>query len=527
MNKAEEFLVNMPIKEKIKLKVSSKNRDVGILTHISSLPTNQLIGDLGSSAFDFIDFLHSLGFNLWQFLPIGPTSMDFCPYQNLSAFAGNPFFISLEELSKKNFLHIDINEEIHKNNTTINVDDIRNFKLPLLWEAFQNFNKKQEFEKNKKLHKFSKVNSYWIEDYSLFMSIREKMKQISWTDWPEELKIRDETSLKKWKRDQTELINYYTFEQFIFFEQFRNVHDYAKKMKVKLIGDIPIFVSFDSADVWAHPELFCLSREFQPTFVAGVPPDYFSETGQLWGNPLYNWDKMKKEKYKWWIKRILHLHSYMDIIRIDHFRGFESYWQIPSHSTTAIHGKWVKGPKKDLFKHLPRKIKKEHFIAEDLGIITEEVEKMIEDLGYPRMKVLQFAFDDNDKNPHLPQNYEENCVAYTGTHDNETTLGWYRNLADLSKKMVHKFISLKEEPEKELEEKDVTLALIKKLWHSKAKKVIIPLQDLLFLDNDSRMNTPGTIESNWIWQAKPEQLLGVNKALWKKLNKNAKRGQNN
>ncbi|MFX1536451.1 MAG: 4-alpha-glucanotransferase [Promethearchaeota archaeon] len=477
------------------------NRYGGILLHPTSLPGNFGIGDLGSNLYQFIDFLHVNGQQLWQILPLGPTGYGNSPYQCFSSFAGNPFLISPEKLQEIGILgELEVPQFPE---SQVDFGRIIPFKWELLERAFENYSRKRSSSLQERFNAFTKQHQFWLEDYALFMSIKRAFNLQAWNTWDESLRLRDPNALKKWKADHATEVEFHKFVQFLFNLQWDDVRTYSHQKNVKIIGDIPIFVAYDSADVWANPELFYLDDEGELLYIAGVPPDYFSETGQRWGNPLYRWDLMKSQGYKWWIQRVKHSFTQVDILRIDHFRGFEAYWQIPADQPTAIIGEWVPGPGIDLFIALRKALGHLPIIAEDLGVITPAVENLLQQTGFPGMRVLQFAFGgDNSKfieNRFLPHNYVYNTIVYTGTHDNNTTKGWIETVPDTTQNKVLKYLNSDGE--------DIVGDLIRLAWSSVAQMSVIPLQDLLRLGKEGRMNFPGTESGNWEWRFTWEQLI--------------------
>ena len=481
-------------------------RGSGILMHITSLPGRHGIGDLGQGAYDFVDFLAAAGQKYWQFLPLGPVSRAFnhSPYTTLSAFAGNVMMVDLDQLVERGLLEErDLSRRPEFPEYHVGFDMVYPFKKNLLKKAFQNF---ISAGKDKQYTSFCKKEQYWLDDYALFMALRKQNNYKGWHEWPRGQRLRQEKALAACRRELAGQIEYYRFQQFCFHTQWRRLHAYAGKKKIHLVGDIPIYVGGDSADVWCHPGCFSLDvRTHKPTHVAGVPPDYFSETGQRWGNPLYRWKKKdgrpNDELYEWWRHRFKVLFETVDICRIDHFRGFEAYWQIPAKEKTAINGKWVKGPGRGFFKEMEATIGDLPIIAEDLGLITPEVEELRDELGLPGMKVLQFAFDSDPDNAYLPHNFKTpNCVVYTGTHDNDTSLGWYMSDKgpEESKASVRRYAH---SDGHEIHWDFVRLAL-----SSIADMAIIPMQDILGFGNDCRMNAPGTTKGNWRWRLAPKFL---------------------
>ncbi len=479
------------------------NRLSGILAHITSLPGRFGIGDLGLSSFNFIDFLHDSGQSYWQFLPVNPVfdTFDYSPYMSVSAFAGCPLLISPEEMIKTGFLTgNDINSISGFNEYTVQFADVVKFKNKIFQLAFERFKHVRNLEKFKI---FCRQEKTWLDDYALFMSLRKENNYSPWYQWPEPLAGRQEKSLAEWRKKLAEQICYHKFIQYIFHEQWTKLRQYSREKEIKLIGDIPIYVGHDSADVWAHQDCFML-KDMMPTHVAGVPPDYFSKTGQRWGNPLYLWQtggKHNKNLYKWWQQRLKKTGALVDVVRIDHFRGFESFWQIPVEEKTAVSGTWVKGPEQFFFEQMADVTADLSIIAEDLGIVTPEVEKLRQSCGFPGMKILQFAFDSDENNSYLPHNFiSTNCVVYTGTHDNDTVIGWYFDpeIPERSKNRVRRYANS--------DGRRINWDFIRLAYSSIAETAIIPLQDVLGFGTDCRMNRPSTQSGNWRWRCAPRFL---------------------
>ena len=452
-------------------------RTSGVLLHISSLPS----GNVGADAFKFVDFLSDIGARIWQTLPINMPHDDGSPYQCLSAHAGNPALISLEKLVELRWIAADEPEL----GTT-----------QALAIAYQRFYK--QLADQSAFTKFCRKHSHWLNDFALFYALRNHFNHASWNTWPDAYKNRDARALRQFKASFHDEITLIKFTQFVFFNQWHDLKKYAHLKNVKLFGDIPIFVAYDSADVWAHRHLFKLTKAGAMKMVAGVPPDYFSATGQRWGNPHYQWRNMRKDGFAWWLQRMATQKQLFDIVRIDHFRGLESAWEIPEHAETAVEGAWIKAPGDALLNVIKKTFPRLQLIAEDLGVITDEVNALREKYALPGMKVLQFAFGGDDSNPYLPHNIEQNSVVYTGTHDNDTTLGWWQQLDEPTKNHAAKVL---EGLEQDMPQALIALALI-----SKANMAIIPMQDILRLDGAHRMNTPGTIEINWHWRFSWQQL---------------------
>lgn len=445
------------------------------------------MGDLGKSAYNFIDFLKQTDQKLWQILPLTIPDSFGSPYASNSAFAGNTMLINPQELLKEKLVS---REDIKKLENKIKNKIKR--KEQLLNIAYDNFLNKNIFKKEFEL--FIEEESFWINYTANFLLLKKIFKNKNWIDFPEDFKNNENISTQ-WKNENKYELDRIKFEQFLFFHQWGKIRKYAHVNNIEIIGDIPIFVSYDSADVWANRSIFKLDTTGKPKVVAGVPPDYFSKTGQLWGNPHYNWEILKENNYSWWINRVKHALKTVDYFRIDHFRGFEAAWEVPIEEKTAIKGEWVKGPGADFFNFLKSRLGDLPIIAEDLGVITDEVRELRDNFNFPGMKILQFAFD-SENNGFLPQNYDtENCVVYTGTHDNNTTLGWYNNEAtENEKNNVNKFTDFDGE--------NISWALIRLAMRSKANWAIIQMQDILALDESSRMNFPGTVENNWQWRMK-------------------------
>lgn len=468
-------------------------RASGILLHISSLPSKYGIGTFGKAAYDFVDFLEKSGQKYWQVLPMTPTDYGNSPYQSCSVFAGNPFFIDLDFLKKEGLLsQRDLDLDWGKNQERVDYQILIKNRMRILRKAFKNYSC------DEKMEKFCRENQDWLEDYALYMALKNYYKS-PWQTWDKALRTRKSFALNQAKKVFAEEIKFQKFVQFKFYEQWKYLKCYANKKGVEIIGDIPIYTAQDSADTWSEPQEFQLNKEGYPLEVAGVPPDAFSETGQLWGNPLYRWNKMKRNGYSWWQKRMKHNQKLYDKVRIDHFRGLESYYAIPYGDKTAQNGKWQKGPNLHFFQTLEKNLGKIDIIAEDLGMLTEEVHKLRKDCGFPGMKILQFAFDLSHESLYLPHNCEKNSVIYTGTHDNNTILGWFESLNDKEKEFVCAYTSAKGA-------EDISWALVREAWKSCSELAICQMQDLLNLDKNARMNLPGTVGNNWEWRLKPNQI---------------------
>lgn len=490
------------VAEPIKHCQKNKRRS-GILLHPSSLPGLYGNGDIGLSAYHFIDFLKSCGCTVWQMLPLGPTHIDGSPYQCLSVHAGNSQLISIDWLVNRNWLDL---------STVDLTGDGQSCRVRALKQAYDKFNKFHSNDQwRKKFKAFVKQHEDWLEDYALFIALKKNMQGESWLNWPDELRDRMPKALKQASQELADNIDQIRFEQFVFFTQWHELRDYAVEQGVLLFGDMPIFVSHDSADVWAHRKNFLIDKLGQASFVSGVPPDAFSETGQRWGNPLYDWKAMQADGFRWWLTRFKTQHELFDLIRIDHFRGLQACWQIPAEEDTAVKGEWVEVPGEQLLAAIRKEFSDMTLVAEDLGVITPAVEELRDQFSLPCMKVLQFAFSDNNDNPYLPYNYSQNCVVYTGTHDNDTTLGWYQSLDNYSLRRLHDYLACPEQ--KEL---DMPWVLIRLALSSVANMAIIPMQDILSLDSLHRMNTPGTTQGNWRWRFEWTQIWpSLANDLWK------------
>ncbi len=475
-------------------------RSSGILLHPTSLPSAGGIGDFGPEAYSFLDFLADARQGLWQILPLSPPGLGNSPYSAISAFAGNPLLISLERLADRGWLGKERFKPAPASAARVDFEAVKATKLPLLRQAAQNFLEGRDGDR-KAFEAFKQENSWWLEDFVLFEVIREVQRGTSWNTWPTGLARREAQALRKFGLEYQRQLEVERVIQFAFFEQWRALRQYCRRRGIRIIGDVAIFVNYDSAEVWRHPELFYLGQDLQPTMVAGVPPDAFSATGQRWGNPLYRWDVCKATNYEWWTQRMRWALQMCDIVRLDHFRGFESYWEIPASEPTAVHGRWVKGPGEDLFRVLRDRLGDLPFIAEDLGMITPEVHALRDRLDIPGMKVLQFGFDNPGAHIYLPHNYQHNCVVYTGTHDNDTTRGWWNSAATpQEKRFATAYVG---------EPKDgIHWALIRAALTSAADLAVVPLQDVLGLDSDARMNIPSQSDGNWGWRFQPGALTG-------------------
>lgn len=470
-------------------------RRSGILMPISSLPGAYGIGTFSKEAYAFVDFLKESGQKLWQILPLGPTGYGDSPYQAFSTFAGNPYFIDLEALVEEGLLTKAECDALDWGGSEEYVDygSLYNAKFAILRLAFS----RAELEKEEAFFSFIAQNRDWVIDYALFMAVKKAHNGACFCDWEEDILLRREEALEKYRKMYEEDILFYEYVQYLFDKQWRALKKYANDAGIKIIGDLPIYVAFDSTDIWANPELFQLDKKNMPLAVAGCPPDAFSATGQLWGNPLYRWDYHKETGYAWWIRRMKHSFTLYDIVRIDHFRGFESYYSIPAGAKNAMKGKWEKGPGMDLFRAMEKELGKKEIIAEDLGLLTPEVAELLKDSGYPGMKVFQFAYYEGSDSEYLPHNHVENCVIYTGTHDNQTTFSWYQDLKEEDRAFLEEYTGI-------TSWKNVCDKMIRYAMMSVAHTCIIPMQDYLELDDRARMNEPGTSGNNWKWRMKKD-----------------------
>jgi 4-alpha-glucanotransferase len=478
------------------------HRGAGILLHVTSLPSPYGIGDMGPSATAWIDRLAAARQSWWQFLPLGPTGLGNSPYEPLSTFAGNPLLISPDRLVEDGLLDPLDRSAFRFPGNVVAYDDVKAFKDELLLRVWNDFPRRSTPALRDSFAAFCSQQAYWLDEYALFSALKERFQYTAYLHWPRELVHREPTALAKAASELAEAMNRHRFGQFLFFRQWLGLKRYANARGIRLLGDLPFFVSPDSADVWAHPELFLLDDDRRPRVVAGVPPDYFSDEGQLWGNPIYNWDAMRRDGYGWWLNRVRALLAQVDLIRLDHFRAFVSAWHIPAGSQTAQIGQWHPGPGSDFFARAREALGRLPFVAEDLGMITDDVRVLRDQFELPGMRVLQFAFDGDPRNPFLPANYITNTLACTGTHDNNTTRGWYESLDDRARGVVWQVLQ-----EDEVASQDVCWKFIRLVWQSAAALVIAPLQDVANLGAGARMNIPGEPAGNWIWRIPPEMEL--------------------
>ena len=480
----------------------AKKRKCGVLLPISSLPSKYGIGCFDKKAYEFVDALKAAGQSYWQILPLGPTSYGDSPYQSFSTFAGNPYFISLEELIKEGVLTKKECDSVDFGDNEASVDYAKLYegRMILLRKAYERSNIYMDSE----FRKFQEEEAWWLKDYALFMAVKKRFGGVQWSEWAEDIRLRWQNALDYYREEMYFEIEFQEYMQFKFRQQWMKLKAYANEKGIQIIGDIPIYVAMDSADTWANPWLFKLDEKNCPTQVAGCPPDGFSATGQLWGNPLYNWEVHRNSGYEWWIKRIANCFRLYDVVRIDHFRGFEGYYAIPGGAATARDGVWRQGPGIEPFHAVRAALGDLPIIAEDLGFLTEGVHRLREECGFPGMKVLEFAFDSRDSgsaNDYLPHNYPVNSVAYTGTHDNETLAGWWGSISKDEQKLTREYLCDTYTPEAELNK-----PLISLIMRSAAKWCVIPMQDYLGLDNKCRMNTPSTVGTNWKWRIRKNQL---------------------
>ncbi len=480
-----------------------KTRACGVLLPIFSLSSEYGIGTFSKEAYEFVDFLEKAGQSYWQILPLGPTSYGDSPYQSFSTFAGNPYFIDINELIEEGLLtKAEADKyDFGKVEDRIDYEKLYRSRFKLLQKAFDNIDKaKDAKELKKEFENFKKSpDNDWLVDYALFMALKNANSGRSWNTWDEDIRLRKSAAMKAALTQYADEVEFYSFLQFMFLRQWTALKAYANGKGIEIIGDIPIYVAFDSADTWANPELFQLDENNEPIDVAGCPPDAFSATGQLWGNPLYKWDYHKKTGYKWWMKRIGHCYKLYDVVRIDHFRGFDEYYAIPYGNPTAEIGEWRKGPGIELFDTMKKELGAKKVIAEDLGYLTPSVIRLVQKTGFPGMKILQFAFDSREESDYLPHNYTKNCIVYTGTHDNETTRGWFDNLPRQDKKFCKEYLGIHYA-------KDAVWQCIRAAFASVSDTAIIPMQDYLELDMKSRINTPSTLGGNWVWRLEKNAL---------------------
>jgi 4-alpha-glucanotransferase len=479
-------------------------RRSGILLHISSLPSLHGIGDFGPEAYRFVDFLHAAGQSLWQVLPLNPTATVYgnSPYSSFSAFAGNPLFISLEQLVEEGLLAAtDLESAPSFSAGNVDYETVTTFKLQCLQRAGTCYGRTGR-AKDPEFESFCRANAWWLDGYALFVALKAHYFGAPWYEWPRELRDPEGDAARAMSERLAEKIFWQKFFQYVFFRQWKELKEYCNRKSVQVMGDMPIYVSLESADVWCNPGIFKLDDEKRPLFVAGVPPDYFSVTGQRWGNPVYDWDALKENRYEWWVERFEHTLKLFDLVRIDHFRGFAGYWEIPASEETAVRGQWREAPARDFFNTLFRHFAILPIVAEDLGVITPDVREVMDSFRFPGMKVLQFAFyGEVAENPYAPHHHVKDCVVYTGTHDNNTTRGWFRTeLSDSDKDQLMHYLG------RSVDENDVQWHMIREAMVSVANTCIVPLQDYLGLDEEARMNLPAIAHGNWQWRFHCEAL---------------------
>ncbi len=475
------------------------DRSSGLLLHISSLPSEGGIGDLGPAAYDFANFLHAAGQRIWQVLPLNPVGYGNSPYAALSAMAVNPMLVSLEVLADWGWIGNDRLASLPNNKGPVDFDAVIAAKLPLLREAAAGFLARHTDEQWARFEAFCRDKASWLDDYAVFVVLREQHGNALWTEWPHALAHRETSALAAFRDAHAEAIEVEKAIQFAFDEQWLHLHTYCRQRGIQIMGDVAIFVSFDSADVWTHPELFELNEDGSPARVAGVPPDYFSETGQRWGNPLYNWAVLQERGFDWWVDRMRRAHELFDLIRLDHFRGFEAFWAIPGQDETAVNGEWVKAPGRELFQKLKDELGEVPFVAEDLGVITPEVDALREAFGLPGMRILQFGFGNRGAHAYLPHRFERSTVVYTGTHDNDTTLGWWQTGATPAEKLaVTMYAGVGED--------GPAWSLLRAASSSVADICLFPVQDILGIGSEGRMNVPSAATGNWSWRVEQSAL---------------------
>lgn len=478
------------------------------MLHPTSLPGAFGIGEFGDEAYQFVDFLEQAGQSYWQILPLGPTGYGDSPYQCFSAFAGNTHLISTQKLFDEGFLsEEEINERPDFTADKVDFGGVYEWKNKILPKAYERFRATTSVDLRGKFETFCQLNASWLDDYALYRAIKASQNQKAWYEWEEPLRLRYEYALKHALEKLETEIQAQKFYQFLFFKQWMELKKYANEKNIKIVGDVPIFVALDSADVWCNPREFKLNEDGSPKVVAGVPPDYFSKTGQLWGNPIYNWERMQLNGFHWWIERMRFVLKTVDVVRVDHFRGFAAAWEVPGKDKTAENGRWVNVPGKELFTALQNALSELPVMAEDLGVITPDVEELRDSFGFPGMRILQFAFGGDTKNHDLPHNYIQNSVAYTGTHDNDTAIGWFNSQAGLGSTRDESQVTKEHDFCLEYlncEDKEINWDFIRAVWASVANTAMTPMQDLLGLGNEARMNLPASSEGNWQWRCREE-----------------------
>lgn len=509
-------------------------RSSGILLHITSLPGHWGIGDLGGGAYRFVDFLVQSGQQMWQLLPLGPPAYGNSPYSCYSAFAGNPLLISPEQLIDDGFLPENALDSVPpppiNDANQVDFESVETAKQQLLATAFEYFQSDASPANRDLFAQFCNEQQDWLDDFSLYVALAGRYETLDWTAWPTDIASRDSAALTAARLELATAVEFASYVQFLFFQQWNALRSYANERNVWLFGDMPIFVAHGSADVWANQELFWLDASGKPTVVAGVPPDYFSETGQRWGNPLYNWDALAESNYAWWTERFRGAFAAFDLIRIDHFRGFESYWEIPAAAETAVIGQWVKGPGTAVFRAAERELGELPIVAEDLGLITEEVHELRDALKFPGMRVLQFGYDDVEEDYHRAEVYPEHSAAYTGTHDNDTVMSWYAGRDQVTSKTAEAngnepVPTLTPIPEADLSSipEGINWVLIGMVFDSASNTAVVPMQDVLGLGNEARMNTPGQALGNWGWRCQIDDLSPATADRLRRITQNSNR----
>jgi len=492
-------------------------RSSGILLHITSLPGKYGIGTFGAESYKFVDFLITARQKIWQLLPLGHTGYGDSPYQCYSAFAGNPMLIDLEKLAAAGFLKasdLELNQSFSE--SEVEFSKVNDHKMPLLNLAAGNFKVQKSLKDEARFEMFRKNNKYWLQDYALFVALKNANGGKPWWEWDNDLRMLETQAIEKMKAQLSDEIEILEIIQFFFYTQWTELKAYANINGIKIIGDIPLYIAHDSSDAWIHYQNFWFDEDRQPVRVAGVPPDYFSATGQLWGNPLYNWEYLQETNFKWWVERVKANFDLFDILRIDHFRGLAAYWAVPFGEKTAVKGDWLDAPGMDLIEAIITQLGDLPIIAEDLGVITPDVVELRDTFEFPGMKILQFAFDSSEDNDFLPHTYPHNCIVYTGTHDNDTSLGWYIGSKEQDKQSMRDYFNP--------DERDISWSFIKLAWGSVASMAIVPLQDILKLGSEARMNTPGTPSGNWKWRFKSGDLSDTQAIRLKKMTRIFGRG---
>ncbi len=470
-------------------------RKSGILLPIASLPSRYGIGCFSKEAYEFVDRLKEAGQSYWQILPMGPTGYGDSPYQSFSTFAGNPYFIDPEDLIARGYLTRKQCESycFGEDENIVDYEKIYYARFRMLECAYE----KSNIAEDEGFRKFTEENAFWLNDYALYMAVKVANDNVCWTEWDEDIKMRRPQAMRKARKKYAKQIIFYQFQQYLFYEEWRKLKKYANEKGIQIIGDIPIYVALDSVDAWANPRLFQFDEQCNPIAVAGCPPDTFAITGQLWGNPLYRWEYHRKTKYEWWMKRLTACFDMYDVVRIDHFRGFDEYYSIPFGEPTAEHGTWEPGPGYDFFRVMKKKLGDKKVIAEDLGFLTQSVVELVHKTGYPGMKILEFAFSPEGDSEYLPHNYDRNCVVYTGTHDNDTIRGWYEGQNNETEEFCNRYLQLGH-----YNHRNIHWAFVCAALGSVADTAIIPMQDYLGLGGEARINTPSTLGSNWQWRMK-------------------------